>query len=671
MPTFSEVILPLPLNESFTYAIPEQLSGKVQAGCRVLVQFGAQKTYTALVVKVHNKRPLGKFQIKPLLSLLDETPIITQQQLEFWRWISKYYMCSLGEVLKAALPSKLRQPKSRANIVNESKDLVCESDEPKLKELNTYQQKAYEDIIHSFTSLDVTLLNGVTSSGKTEIYIHLINKYIRAHKQVLYLLPEIALTTQITQRLKKVFGDDLGVFHSKFTDKERSRVYFQQISDQPYKVILGVRSSIFLPFKDLGLVIVDEEHETSYKQQDPAPRYHARSSAIMLAKLCGAKTLLGTATPSIESYRLAQNGKYGFVSLNHRFKDLQLPDIDIIDVRELYKRKQMKGVFSPMLIECINHALADQEQVILFQNRRGFSDFIQCKNCGWVPHCDRCDVSLTYHKKQNELSCHYCGKHFLLPVSCPNCECRDFSFIGLGTEKIESELHKLFPDVRIARMDLDTTRTRSDYEEIINDFSLRKYDILVGTQMVSKGLDFDNVSVVGILDADSMLNLPDFRSYERAYHLMTQVAGRAGRKYHTGKVIIQSRSLDTSILSYVKNGDYEAMYKDQSTERQLFIYPPFSRLIYIYFKHRDFVRVEQCASFMAQELRRIFGDRILGPDSPPIARVHSLIVRKIIIKLHVNDSPTKVRETLNQIKDTLFLQPFANGLTLYYDVDPV
>lgn len=488
---------------------------------------------------------------------------------------------------------------------------------------------------------------------------------------MLYLLPEIALTTQITQRLKKVFGDDLGVFHSKFTDKERSRVYFQQISDQPYKVILGVRSSIFLPFKDLGLVIVDEEHETSYKQQDPAPRYHARSSAIMLAKLCGAKTLLGTATPSIESYRLAQNGKYGFVSLNHRFKDLQLPDIDIIDVRELYKRKQMKGVFSPMLIECINHALADQEQVILFQNRRGFSDFIQCKNCGWVPHCDRCDVSLTYHKKQNELSCHYCGKHFLLPVSCPNCECRDFSFIGLGTEKIESELHKLFPDVRIARMDLDTTRTRSDYEEIINDFSLRKYDILVGTQMVSKGLDFDNVSVVGILDADSMLNLPDFRSYERAYHLMTQVAGRAGRKYHTGKVIIQSRSLDTSILSYVKNGDYEAMYKDQSTERQLFIYPPFSRLIYIYFKHRDFVRVEQCASFMAQELRRIFGDRILGPDSPPIARVHSLIVRKIIIKLHVNDSPTKVRETLNQIKDTLFLQPFANGLTLYYDVDPV
>lgn len=671
MPTFSEVILPLPLNESFTYAIPEQLFGKVQAGCRVLVQFGAQKTYTALVVKVHNKRPLGKFQIKPLLSLLDETPIITQQQLEFWRWISKYYMCSLGEVLKAALPSKLRQPKSRANIVNESKDLVCETDEPKLKELNTYQQKAYEDIIHSFTSLDVTLLNGVTSSGKTEIYIHLINKYIRAHKQVLYLLPEIALTTQITQRLKKVFGDDLGVFHSKFTDKERSRVYFQQISDQPYKVILGVRSSIFLPFKDLGLVIVDEEHETSYKQQDPAPRYHARSSAIMLAKLCGAKTLLGTATPSIESYRLAQNGKYGFVSLNHRFKDLQLPDIDIIDVRELYKRKQMKGVFSPMLIECINHALADQEQVILFQNRRGFSDFIQCKNCGWVPHCDRCDVSLTYHKKQNELSCHYCGKHFLLPVSCPNCECRDFSFIGLGTEKIESELHKLFPDVRIARMDLDTTRTRSDYEEIINDFSLRKYDILVGTQMVSKGLDFDNVSVVGILDADSMLNLPDFRSYERAYHLMTQVAGRAGRKYHTGKVIIQSRSLDTSILSYVKNGDYEAMYKDQSTERQLFIYPPFSRLIYIYFKHRDFVRVEQCASFMAQELRRIFGDRILGPDSPPIARVHSLIVRKIIIKLHVNDSPTKVRETLNQIKDTLFLQPFANGLTLYYDVDPV
>lgn len=639
----------------------------MKVGCRVTVPFGAKKTYTALVEKVHDSTPPGDFQIKEIQALLDDEPVVTKGQFDFWKWIAQYYMCSVGEVFKAALAKKIRdygirETKSAAGLEFEEGN--------RGKELNRFQKTAMREIEESFETKDVTLFHGVTSSGKTEIYIHLINKYARAGKQVLYLLPEIALTTQITTRLKEVFGDQMGVFHSRFTDKERAEVYARQLSDNPYRLILGVRSSVFLPFRNLGLVIVDEEHETSYKQQEPAPRYHARNSAIMLAKMSGAKTLLGTATPSIESYRLAQEGKYGYVALTHRYHDLQLPDIEIVDIRRLYKQKRMKGAFSGVLTESIREALDNREQVILFQNRRGFSAFMQCRNCGWVPHCEHCDVSLTYHKSR-QLQCHYCGKQYRVPECCPQCGEKDFAYVGLGTEKIEAEILRLFPDARVARMDIDTTHSRTAYEEIINGFSNHEYDILVGTQMVSKGLDFDNVSVVGILDSDSMLNLPDFRSYERSFHIMTQVAGRAGRKYHTGKVILQSRSADSPILSCVVNNDYESMYSLQIAERKLFVYPPFCRLIYVYLKHRDPARVEQCAQFMAENLRRIFGDKVLGPDRPPIARVNSLSLRKIIVKLKNNDSPTKVRQALNNVKNGLMEQSFANGLTVYYDVDPM
>lgn len=636
-------------------------------GCRVQVQFGAKKTYTALVVKVHNTTPDGGYRIKEIINLLDENPVVTVGQFNFWSWIAQYYMCSFGEVFKAALPSglKLRKRKDAQELPLDNERDIC------VKELNKYQAKALDEVEQSFEEKDVCLLHGVTSSGKTEIYIHLINKYLRARKQVLYLLPEIALTTQITSRLKDVFGDRVGVYHSKFTDKERADVYLKQLSDKPYDLILGVRSSIFLPYNNLGLVIVDEEHETSYKQQNPAPRYHASNSAIMLAKKYGAKTLLGTATPSLESYRMTQNGKYGYVQLNHRYQDLQLPKIEVVDIRRLRKQKRMKGSFSQSLIDAIKESLDRKEQVILFQNRRGFANFMQCKNCGWVPHCERCDVSLTYHKGKRALSCHYCGKQYLLPDSCPNCGEKDFMYVGLGTEKIEDQIKALFPTARVVRMDLDTAKTRTAYEEIINGFSRQEYDILVGTQMVSKGLDFDNVSVVGVLDADTMLNLPDFRSYERSFQILSQVAGRAGRKHHIGKVIIQTRSADLPLISYVVNSDYNAMYISQMAERKLFNYPPFCRLVYVFLKHRDSGRVEQCSQEMAQELRNLFGDRVLGPDCPPVARMQSMSLRKIVIKLKMNDSPAKIREALLNIKEKLLLRPYANGLVVFYDIDPI
>ena len=616
-------------------------------------------------------------------------------------------MCSIGEVFKAALPSglnlknkeKKQAKESQIEFQEETSYHLTPSESPQynLKPLNTYQQDALREIEQSFEEKDVSLLHGVTSSGKTEIYIHLINKYMREGKQVLYLLPEIALTTQITERLKNVFGNNVGVYHSKFTDKERADVYQSQLSGHPYGLILGVRSSIFLPFSNLGLIIVDEEHEMSYKQQNPAPRYHARNSAIMLAKLCGAKTLLGTATPSLEVYKMAENKKYGYIALTHRYRDLQLPDIEVVDTLRLSKQKRMKGSFSEQLLNAISVALNNGEQVILFQNRRGYSSFMQCKNCGWVPHCDRCDVSLTYHRRianshtpefnssriqefkssnltpptHSSLSCHYCGRHFLLPNNCPNCGEKDFMFVGLGTEKIEDQIKKLFPDAQVIRMDLDTAKSRTSYEEIINGFSSHKYDILVGTQMVSKGLDFDNVSVVGVLDADCMLNLPDFRSYERTYQVLSQVAGRAGRKRHKGKVIIQTRSADLPLISYVVSNSYDTMFLTQMAERKIFTYPPFCRLIYVYLKHHDPSRVEQCAEQMIQDLRKLFGERVLGPDRPPIARIKSQSLRKIVVKLKNNDSPTKIKEVLTKVRNNLMAQPYSNGLTIFFDVDPV
>ncbi len=540
-----------------------------------------------------------------------------------------------------------------------------------INQLNDYQQRAYKSIVENFAEKKVCLLHGVTASGKTEVYIHLIEETINAGKQVLYLLPEIALTTQITQRLKKVFGKRLGIYHSKFPDAERVEIWQKQLREDAYDVILGARSSIFLPFRKLGLIIVDEEHENSYKQQDPAPRYHARNAAIMLASLYDARVLLGTATPSIESFFNASTGKYGFVELNERYKDIQLPEIIPVDIHELLRKKRMSGYFSPLLIEKIKEALSRKEQVILFQNRRGFAPMIECRTCGWVPKCKNCDVSLTYHKGINQLTCHYCGFTYQVPKVCPACEGTEMLNRGFGTEKVEDDIKLLFPESTVGRMDLDTTRTRAAYEKIIDDFENGRIDILIGTQMVSKGLDFDHVSVVGILNADTMLNFPDFRAYERSYQLMAQVAGRAGRKNKRGVVVLQTRSIDNPIIQQVITNDYSSMYFTQLAERQLFRYPPHYRLIYVYLKHKKADVLDIMARNMANRLYDVFGSRILGPDNPPVGRVQTYYIKKIIIKIEANASINKVREQLTYIQKEIKEDERFRSAIVYYDVDPV
>ena len=664
---YADVIVPLPLQDSYTYSIPSELESSLKRGCRVLVPFGRSKSYVGIVRAIHTKVPQG-YEVKPIKECLDTQPIVTEAQFRFWEWIAQYYVCPLGDVMNAALPARLKEETIRRTRAANHSSLRKDRDEALL---STSQQQAYDAICQSFLTKEVTLLHGVTSSGKTEIYIHLIRRALAEGKQVLYLLPEIALTTQITERLRSVFGDEMGVFHSKFTDAARVAVYRKQLSDSPYQLILGVRSSVFLPFDRLGLVIVDEEHEVSYKQQDPAPRYHARSAAIMLAHQCGAKTLLGTATPSLESYHLARTGRYGYVSLTTRYLDIQLPEIEVVDIKRLKFQKRMKGIFSPTLLDAIGEALERHEQVILFQNRRGYANFLMCKTCGWVPQCPHCDVSLTYHKKTNRLVCHYCGQTFDLPTQCPSCEESNFSDVGIGTEKVEQQIHRYFPEATTVRMDIDTAHTRTAYEQIISDFSHHQYDILIGTQMVTKGLDFDNVSVVGILDADTMLNIPDFRSHERTYHVLAQVAGRAGRRNGRGRVVLQTRSVDSDTIAYVVNNDYDAMFRTQMDERRRFHYPPYYRLINIYLRHNDYGRTELLANDLGTLLRQVFGDRVLGPDRPPVARVHSMYVRKLMLKIEKNASPSRVRSLLFDIQARLLQQPSAHGLQIYYDVDPM
>ena len=537
--------------------------------------------------------------------------------------------------------------------------------------LNDAQTIAYDKILLQMMAHNVTLLHGVTSSGKTEIYIHLIFKALQEHKQVLYLLPEIALTVQITNRLRCVFGNKLGIYHSRYNDEERVEIWQKQLSNEPYEVILGARSAVFLPFQRLGLVIIDEEHENSFKQQDPAPRYHARSVAIVLAQMYGAKTLLGTATPSIESYRNAQLGKYGLVTLSQRYKDIQLPTIEVVDIKDLRRRKLMSGPFSPRLIAAVRNALQRGEQAILFQNRRGFAPMIECRTCGWVPHCPNCDVSLTYHKSMNVLTCHYCGYTERVPEQCPNCESKDIKGRGYGTEKIEDEIMEVFPDARIARMDLDTTRTKNAYERLINDFSAGKTNLLIGTQMVSKGLDFDHVSVVGILDADNMLNYPDFRAYEHAFTMMAQVSGRAGRKGKQGLVILQTRNPELPVIQQVVNNSYTAFYKSQLEERTAFHYPPFFHLIYIYIKHRNNDIVESASMELGSRIRKIFGNRVLGPDKPTVARVKTLHIRKIMLKLENGIDYKLAKQYLRSIRDTMMKEKRYGALTIYFDVDPL
>ena len=542
----------------------------------------------------------------------------------------------------------------------------------KIKPLNEAQTEAYNHILVQMMGHPVTLLHGVTSSGKTEIYIHLIQKAINEHKQVLYLLPEIALTVQITERLKAVFGNRLGIYHSKYSDAERVEIWKKQLSSNPYDVILGARSAVFLPFHRLGLVIIDEEHEQSFKQQDPAPRYHARSAAIVLAQMyAGAKTLLGTATPSMESYYNAKQGKYGFVELSRRYKDIQLPSIEVVDMKDLYRRKMVSGPFSPRLLAAVRGALERGEQAILFQNRRGFAPMIECRQCGWVPKCPNCDISLTYHKSMNYLSCHYCGYTMKVPEVCPCCESKDIRGRGYGTEKIEDEIRSIFPEARIARMDLDTTHTRNAYERLINDFSTGKNNLLIGTQMVTKGLDFGKVSVVGILNADSMLNYPDFRAYEQAFMMMSQVSGRAGRKGKRGEVILQTKTPDLPVIQYVVHNDYPTFFKELLDERCEFHYPPFYHLVYVYLKHRDENIVNTAGVELGSRLRDIFGARVLGPDKPAVARVKTLSIRKIVLKLENGIDYPRVRQYLRGALEAMMKDKRYGALQVYYDVDPL
>lgn len=753
---FVDVILPLPLEGMFTYAVPDSLAGEVRKGVRLLVPLGKSKRYVAVAVDVHERKPA--FAVKPILEVLDDQPMVTEKQLSLWKWISDYYLSPIGEVLNAALPSGLKnvdaykpkteqyvglpenfqQPQSlhiamdmlqraekqrkvfyaflemshwdtldddghdpiveitREELMNTCrcsptiiKSLIDRkflytyekevgrlnsSLEPHLENihaLNKAQTEAYNQIQFSFLKKNVVLLHGVTSSGKTEIYIHLIQQAIERKEQVLYLLPEIALTVQMRERLQRVFGNRLGIYHSKYSDAERVEIWRKQLSAHPYDVILGARSALFLPFQRLGLVIVDEEHETSFKQQDQAPRYHARSASIVLAQMYGAKTLLGSATPSMESYYNAKSGKYGFVQLLTRYQDIQLPEIQVVDVKDLRRRKMMKGILSPVLLSAMRQALERGEQVILFQNRRGFSSFVECKTCGWVPHCSHCDVSLTYHKRYNQLTCHYCGSVYQVPEVCPNCESKTISGRGIGTEKIEDELVELFPDVKVSRMDMDTTRSRNAYERIIEDFSEGKTQILVGTQMISKGLDFAKVSVVGILDADHMLNYPDFRAFEHAFMMMSQVSGRAGRKGRQGLVILQTRNPEQPVLDRVVHHDMEGMAQDIMEERSLFHYPPYYRLIYVYVRHRQEQTAEYAARELGTRLRALFGSRVLGPDKPSVAKVKTLHIRKLVLKLENGIDLKKVRECLRDIQHLMSSDIRYNSLQIFYDVDPM
>ena len=542
----------------------------------------------------------------------------------------------------------------------------------KIQPLSVAQQDAYNQIQFSFLKKNVTLLHGVTSSGKTELYIHLIRQTLEKKQQVLYLLPEIALTVQIMSRLQRVFGDRLGIYHSKYSDAERVEIWQKQLSGHPYDVILGARSAVFLPFQNLGLVIVDEEHETSYKQQDPMPRYHARSAAIMLAQMFSScRVLLGTATPSLETYHNAKTGKYGLVELTERYKGIELPEIQVVDIKDLQHRKMMNGPFSPLLLSKVREALERGEQAILFQNRRGYAPMIECKQCGWVPHCQHCDVSLTLHRNLNQLTCHYCGNTYQVPVECPNCGCTQLQTRGYGTEKIEAEVHDIFPDARIARMDLDTTRSRQAYERIINDFSAGRTNLLIGTQMISKGLDFDKVSVVGILNADIMLNYPDFRAYEQAFMMMAQVSGRAGRKGKRGLVILQTKSSDLPLIAQVVHNDYTAFYRSLIAERQQFRYPPYYRLVYVYLKHRQDAVVAKAGMEMGALLRQWFSGRVLGPDKPSISKVKSLSIRKIVLKLESGLNMAEVRKYLALAQQQMLQDKRYSTLQIYYDVDPL
>jgi len=820
---YADVIMPLAVGGSFTYHIPHKFEEEVQRGKRAVVQFGKRRVYSAIIYKVHQEAP-EKYKTKPILDILDKQPIVNTSQFSLWEWIADYYMCHLGDVYKAAIPSGLKLESQTKIVYNQSFNndsqltekedflldliraehiigidelsqktnlknilpvmsalmnkgavqieekliesykpkkekflrlsfspaddqkinqafkklekapkqlnslmhfikLVRESSNPESFEIekNTFkdlaginpsiikslnengilieepkeisrigkeeaeaidkkvlteaQKKCFEEIKEQWSGKEVALLHGVTSSGKTEIYIELIEEQINAGKQVLYLLPEIALTSQIIKRLKAIFGKEVGVYHSKFPDNQRVEIYHDLLkgssSKDSLKIILGVRSSVFLPFDNLGLIIVDEEHENTYKQFDPAPRYNARDVAIVLGTIHKAKTLLGTATPSVESFFNARREKYGFAELKQRYLDIQLPRIEVVDIFKARREKRLHGHFTDTLINHINNALNHQEQVILFQNRRGFSPYIECETCGWIPECKFCDVSLTYHRKHNRLVCHYCGYNIKLPEQCPSCQGNNLVTRGFGTEKIEEEIELFIPDVRIKRMDLDTTRKRNAYEKIIESFEKHEIDILIGTQMVSKGLDFDNVSVVGILNADNLINFPDFRAHERSYQLMAQVSGRSGRKKKQGTVIIQTSQPNHEILKNVLNNDFSKMFQNQLNERKQFMYPPFYRMIKILLKHKDQNKLDMASNLLAKELKRIFAYRVLGPQRPLVGRVQSYHIKHILIKIEKEKSLTKTKELIIRETNKLKMHENLRSLQVNYDVDPM
>ena len=796
---YADVILPVPLHATFTYAIPEGM--RVVGGARVLVPFGRGKKYVGLVDRVHDQQPQN-YQVKSIEVVMDVVPVVTSSQLKLWHWISDYYLSPIGDVYKAALPGGLKaedgykpktetyirlteqyrnvtalhvalnvlaramnqlnaftaylalsgwdqveeetaeaepqptekqtmglptekqtmglpteklamgQPTGRpatelqpAEVTREELMNVAACSSATLKQLEqrqmleTYevevgrlnhggqyrpeliktlsaaQEEAYNQILLSMMKKQVTLLHGVTSSGKTEIYIHLIQRALERKEQVLFLMPEIALTVQMMQRLQRIFGDRLGIYHSRYSDAERVEIWQKQLSENPYDVILGARSAVFLPFQRLGLVIVDEEHETSYKQQDPAPRYHARSVAIMLASQQvtansqAPRVLLGTATPSLESYHNAMTGKYGLVELKERYQGIELPEIQIVDTADLQHRKMMHGPFSPLLLTRMREALQRGEQVILFQNRRGFAPVVECRQCGWVPTCQHCDVSLTYHRQLNQLTCHYCGYTYRIPTECPCCGSTNLRSRGYGTEKIEEQVHEFFPEAHIARMDLDTTRTRNAYERIINDFSAGRTNILIGTQMISKGLDFEKVSVVGIINADSLINYPDFRAH--AFMMMAQVSGRAGRKGKRGLVILQTKQKEVPVIDQVVRNDYTSLYKELIAERQAFHYPPYYHLTYVFLRHRQESIVDTAAIEMGSRLRQWFGGRVLGPDKPSVAKVKSQNIRKLVLKFENGIDMKRVREYLLLAQTQMLADKRYSSLQVYYDVDPM
>ena len=819
---FVDVVLPIPVHKEFTYRVPFELNDAICIGGRVIVPFGKSKLYTGIVTRVSETAP-SEYQAKYLEHVLDDQPIITKEQYNFWKWIASYYMAPIGDVMNAALPANFKLasetkivlhpdfdgkidhlddrelqivetleiretldlkelseiigiktvqpiikrmmekrivlsteelndkfvPKTAVYVFLQDSYLIEEnlnqainslelkkSTEKQLealltilkegeynngtlkpilrktlhelnispsalntlekngiisqsrveisrfdlnakeqfafKELSPSQKIALDEINSSFEKFNTTLLHGVTGSGKTEIYVQLIQEQLDLGKQILFLLPEIALTTQLIQRLSAYFGDQIGVYHSKFNQNERVEIWNHVLANDPnrYRIVLGARSSVFLPFRDLGLIIIDEEHESSFKQYDPSPRYNARDSAIVLAHYYGAKVLLGSATPAIETYYNAKQGKYGFVELHDRFGGIRLPEIFCADVKKERRQKSMHSHFTTYLIDEMRATLNRGEQIILFQNRRGYTPMWSCEICNWTPKCKNCDVSLTYHKQTNSLKCHYCG-HSSPPVgSCSACGSNRLKMVGFGTEKVEDELSLVFPDKTIKRLDLDSTRSKNAYELIINDFEQRNIDILIGTQMVTKGLDFDNVSLVGILDADMLLNRPDFRAFERSYQLMSQVAGRSGRKGKRGNVIIQTGDPDHWVIQKVINHDYKGFYESEVIERKNFFYPPFYKLIEFTLKHKDEYVVEKGAADLAGSLRDVFKERVIGPEFPVVRRIQNLYLKQIKLKLERDVSDKKIKERIQQLLDEFYSVPLNKSIRIIVDVDP-